>query len=333
MPITCLAVGDPHFQVKNVPDAEELIKKLQKLVQSLKPTFVVLLGDLLHTHEKIHVVPFNLATTLITSLAEMTPVYLIIGNHDLINHEQFLTENHAFNSFKEVHNVTVCDNVIVREIGDKKFVFCPYVPPERFEEALDTCGEKWSDATCIFAHQEFYGCRFNPVMTSTEGDIWPEEYPFVVSGHIHDEQWLQSNIYYTGSSMQHAFGESPKKTVALITFDKCKKIQKIDLELRKKKIVYMDIEKAAKYTPPTDTLVKLQLKGTAEEFKVFRRSPAFKQLQKTGVKIGYTPIISEAVEHKPAEKKGVLQILEELIENDGEEVKRAFNELKKSIET
>nr|QBK87127.1 MAG: DNA repair exonuclease [Marseillevirus LCMAC201] len=247
------------------------------------------------------------------------------------NNQQFLTNKHPFNSFKKVENVTVCDRVILRTIHGLKFVFCPYVPPERFEEALDTIEDKgrtWDDAECIFAHQEFYGCRFNPVMTSTIGDIWPEEYPLVVSGHIHNEQRLQSNIYYTGSSMQHAFGETANKTIAFLTFTANTKfkLQKIDLEMRKKKIVYLNVENADKFTPETNTDIKLVLKGRSEQFKVFRGGQTYKDLQKMGIMVSFIPK-DDIQTNRVVQKRDVLDILKDMIKDDDKYVRGAFDEL------
>jgi len=537
MSVKCLAIGDPHFMTSNVTESKDLIKKVNLLTDQLNPDFVVLLGDLLHTHEKIHVTPLTLATQFITDLSKKTHVYLIIGNHDYclggnveikmwdgsikfardikqddeilgddfthrlvkstvcgnsnmytikqynettdefvseytasINHtlvlylqknicywdknkneydyywveknklcniksaskqyinnlmkttpfgpyflnitvkefllleprvsnklrgyrrncniqvpvhfyhlrnphfftellklkitnsneteyfgwelygneknfllgdntvthncnnQQFLTDAHAFNAFKNVANVTVCDKPIVSIIKEHKFVYCPYVPPKRFEEALDTLGdigERWDDATCIFAHQEFYGSSFNPVANSTEGDNWPNDYPLVVSGHIHNEQKLQSNIYYPGSSMQHAFGESSNKIVALLTFNKGEKfkLQRIDLEMRKKKIVYINITNIDKFKPEPNVNTKLVVKGTAEQFKVFRKSQVYKDLQKLGIAISFAPIENKVYNGEKNEKKNIIVILKELIKNENERVQNAFAEL------
>lgn len=327
MSITCLAIGDPHFRDSNLPDAKELIRRILVLVRSTKPTFVVVLGDLLHTHEKIYQAPLDLATKLITSLAKAVPTFLIVGNHDYCNNQQFLTDKHPFNSFKEIENVTVCDQPSISIIDGRKFVFCPYTPPDRFEEALETLEEKWDDATCIFAHQEFYGCRFNPVRTSTEGDIWPNEYPLVVSGHIHNRQWLQENIYYTGSSLQHAFGETANKTVALITFTEKVDIQEVDLELPKKKMVYVDISKAKKFKPQKGVYTKLVIKGTPEEIKTFRGTEEYTKLQHKGVTVSFAPQVEKSLKIY-TKKKGIFDILEELIEKENKDVQNAFKNLK-----
>ena len=89
------------------------------------------------------------------------------------------------------------------------------MPPGRFHEALGT--KKWTDATCIWAHQEFYGCKMGAIV-SVEGDKWDLHSPLVISGHIHSKQRPQENVYYSGSAMQHAFGESEKNIIAYISF-------------------------------------------------------------------------------------------------------------------
>lgn len=338
MSVKCLAIGDPHFQVSTIPQAEILIEKLHYLVDNLQSLdFVVILGDLLHTHEKIHVAPLKTATHLIVSLAEKIPVYLIIGNHDQINNQQFLTENHAFNSFKKIAGVIVCDTVVIHIIKGQQFCFCPYVPPGSFLKALNTVGDKWKTSTCIFAHQEFFGCRFNPTMTSLDGDVWDDDYPLVISGHIHDSQWLQNNIYYVGSSMQHAFGESADKTIALLKFKNRAsfKLKKIDLELQKKRIIYKNISELVEndFVAPTseNVAIKLVIKGSSDEFKVFRKSLNYKKLMATGIKISFTPTATQVGElsilETPNEKKSVIEILKEMIANEDESVKNALSSL------
>ena len=104
-------------------------------------------------------------------------------------------------------------------INNEKFIFVPYVPPGRFEEALRTLKDDWISASCIFAHQEFAGCKMGAIV-SIEGDKWDIKNPIVISGHIHSKQQPQKNIYYSGSAMQHAFGESAKNIIAFFSFTK-----------------------------------------------------------------------------------------------------------------
>ena len=43
---------------------------------------------------------------------------------------------------------------------------------------------------------------------------WMKDYPNIISGHIHDRQQPQPNIFYTGASLQTSFGDSSDKTIS-----------------------------------------------------------------------------------------------------------------------
>jgi len=73
--IKVLTIGDPHFKVGNIVETDEMVDKLIKIVEHIKPKFIVVLGDILHTHEKIHVVPLMRAEKLIRLLSEQAPTY------------------------------------------------------------------------------------------------------------------------------------------------------------------------------------------------------------------------------------------------------------------
>lgn len=277
-----LCIGDPHFRVDNVAEIDEFISKVIPLIDDRRPDFIVVLGDLLHTHERLHTIPLNKAYEFIDKLRQKTKTFVIVGNHDYIQNQQFLTENHWMNGLKEWDNVVIVDKVI----NYQNYFFCPYVPPGRFEEALNT-KDDWNKATCIFAHQEFFGCKMGAII-SVDGDKWNENFPLVVSGHIHSKQQPQANIYYTGSAMQHAFGESEQNIVAVFEFDENGnyKVDEVDLFLKRKKIIYVNMEHVDNFViPKGDDELKLTLKGNYDEFKAFKKGEKYKQLAKQGIKV------------------------------------------------
>ena len=107
------------------------------------------------------------------------------------------------NALKKWDNVCVVDKPIITKIGEVNIAMCPYVPNGRFVEALSTTiGNDWRNCRMIFAHQEFKGCKMGHII-STEGDEWSDEYPPIISGHIHDYQKI-NNIFYPGSAIQHS---------------------------------------------------------------------------------------------------------------------------------
>ena len=287
---TVLCIGDPHFQVTNIPEVDLFITRLIEVMSENLPDICVVLGDLLHTHERLHTTALNKAYEFIDRLRKLVPTYVLVGNHDMLNNQVFLNDNHWMNGLKEWENVTIVDRVLSRVINSEQFVFVPYVPPGRFIEALNTCVEDWKDCDCIFAHQEFAGCKMGAIV-SIEGDKWPEDYPHVVSGHIHSRQIIQRNIYYTGASMQHAFGESEKNIIAYLTVkDKEYERKEVDLELPRKKIVYMDVEDIDSYEPPnTKDKLKVTLSGNYDQFKALKKTKKYKQLLETGIKVVFKP--------------------------------------------
>ena len=91
------AIGDPHFKITNTEAVRECIDKILKIVRKEKLNFTVLLGDLLDDHEKIHTNPLNLVVDFVEKLSQYVKVFIVVGNHDMINHDQFLTKNHWMN--------------------------------------------------------------------------------------------------------------------------------------------------------------------------------------------------------------------------------------------
>lgn len=290
MPTSVLFIGDPHFQISNIPEVELFLERITNLATQKKPDIIVIAGDLLHTHERLHTIALNKAYELIDNMRKITKTYILVGNHDYISNSQFLSENHWMNGMKEWNNTVIVDKVIKLDINNEKFIFVPYVQPGRFEEALKTLRDTWTDSSCIFAHQEFAGCKMGAIV-SVEGDKWSLDNPFVVSGHIHSKQSPQPNIYYTGSAMQHAFGESEKNIISFLTFDKKNyENEEINLELPRKKIVYMDVDDMDKYIiPETEDQLKVTLKGEYNDFKALKKTKKYKSMVEKGIKVVFKP--------------------------------------------
>ena len=303
---TIIAIGDVHIKTNNIPEVDLLIERLLKLINEKPPEIIVVLGDLLHTHERLHTTALNKAYELIEKLRSIAPTYVLVGNHDMTNNQQFLTQNHWLSAMKEWHNVTIVDKIENLKLNEHFFVFCPYVPNGRFEEALNTCEEDWKDASVIFAHQEFRGCKMGAIQ-SIDGDAWLNTYPNVISGHIHSRQQPQENIYYTGSAIQHAFGESKKNIIAILTFqgDKQYELEEIDLKLPRKRIIYTNVEDMETYEEPeTNDKIKITISGQYDQFKAFKKTKRYKELIKKGTKVVFKPKkIESNKKHDPEVEK------------------------------
>lgn len=270
-----LFVGDVHIKHNNVEEIGVLMKAMDFVTEPLN--FVVVAGDVLDAHEKIDSQLMNRAYDLIDRLRQLAPVYVLVGNHDYINNQQFLTTNHWMNGMKEWRNVVVVD--VPMRVDD--FVFVPYVYPGRFVEALDRLLD-WKTAACVFAHQEIRGCKMG-ALTSSEGDEWKDDWPCVISGHIHERQTPQPNVLYPGSVLNHAFGYD-SQGLSVFTFSNGAFTEtRVELDIRKKRIVYTNARTAI---PETDLIPsnKFSIAGSAADIAAFKTSSVYRTMQKNGVK-------------------------------------------------
>ena len=289
---TFLVIGDTHFKTSNITEVEEFIDKSTKKASDLQPSYIILLGDILDTHEKINTIPLNYAYTFIDNMQNIAPTFVIVGNHDMCDNSQFLNNNHWLNGMKKWNNVTIVDRVLSITSNHQLFLLCPYVFNGRFIEALSTYEHDWRTSTAIFAHQEFRGCKMGAFL-STEGDEWDISNPNIISGHIHSNQSPQINIYYPGSSIQNAFGESEHNIIAFLTFNYTNTSyikEEIDLLLPRKKIIYMNVEDLQDYIPVINNdKIKITLSGFYDEFKLIKKTEKYKELLNLGYKINFKP--------------------------------------------
>lgn len=307
---TILAIGDPHFKVDNSRQTDHLVESTLNLIKDRKPDWVVVMGDVLDRFGSVHLQPFNRAVNWLKDIAAQTRLFVLIGNHDRINADDFLSTVSPFRSLVNWPNTTVVDTVKVED----NFVFAPYVSPGRFDEALLTISETVLDSKrAVFAHQEFKGCKMGAII-SEQGDEWSEDRPLVISGHIHEYDRLQPNLIYVGTPYQESFGSNSRKTVSLFTFTETDwSEERIDLNIPRRETITLEINQLAKFTPPQNTILRLVLKGSAEELKIMAKSSQVKELTKMGIKVSFKtemPSIS-VIEQPPQPTSSYFEMLME----------------------
>lgn len=279
-----LVIGDPHFKVSNTKQIDKMTEEILDIAKSQKPDLIVNLGDTLDRHENIHMTPLIRATEFLKELRKIARTVLIIGNHDRENKYDFLTNNHPFNSFKLWDRFTVVDKVKIIVSGGQKLLFVPYVEPGKFFKAIDSDPEYMNPRPdMIFCHQEFKGAKYGGVISET-GDPWPTDYPYVVSGHIHDYQQVQENLLYIGTPIHHSFDGDPEKGIFMITLPQ-KTFVKYPLTVLKrsknfKVNNFLNKLKEIENILATGAELKITLDGCAEDFKILSKTPEFIKIQK-----------------------------------------------------
>lgn len=303
--IKVLAIGDPHFKVSNVVEIDKMCQAILGKAKEINPDFIVVLGDILDKFASAHTTPLTNANKFLKNLMKISTTYVLIGNHDLQNNKQFLSKVHAFTGLKGwTPKLQIIDKVKSFTHKNIFFTFTPYVPKGRFVEALNTC-DNWIDSCCIFAHQEFKGCKMG-AFTSVDGDEWPFEYPFVISGHIHDYQEPQKNILYTGTPIQHAFGDRSDKTISYFEFQENVKgpilHERIDLNLPKKIIARISYDQINDYQPPKDDHVKIIINCNYSQSKTVMAHPKVLEWKNYGVFV--------TSKHSKSDNQTIIQITE-----------------------
>jgi len=284
-----LFIGDPHFEVQNLEMMSRAGQEILDLIDEHQPHLCIVLGDTLHTHEKLHMLALAQATDWLRAIAKKCRLILLIGNHDRINNNDYMSPIHPFIGLKETENITVVD----KTIWDKQenLIYVPYVPPGRFNEALSAveyipgASEK---PLAIFAHQEFKGCLLGD-RESTKGDYWNPEWPQVFSGHIHTYHILPK-VVYVGTFHQQNYGEDPDKAIMLVDVDEDDQFKMNRTQLKsvpKRVTVQMTLDELPYFSEkiPPNCQVKVALHVDATERKALETNPYHQSLKEVVDKV------------------------------------------------
>jgi DNA repair exonuclease SbcCD nuclease subunit len=315
MSLSFLIFGDLHFRSNTPPlTLQDFMSFSYDVTSTSSPNHIIILGDVLHTHQDLESYSLNIAQTFITKLSELITgnVYVLVGNHDMYNNQQFLNTNHWMNCLKPIPRVVVIDKDYSTELEGYKILMAPYVPPGMLEKALEN--HYVHEHNLVLLHQEMRGCKMGAIV-SEQGDEWYDNYPPIVSGHIHNRQYVGTNIYYPGSVMQHAFGESSDKGLLLLILSKEEMKNEelfpkfggvyyygttIQHEIGMKKIIYSSFEDLKDVVIPVDTKYEIKICVKDEvginQFKAFRKSKLYENFKKRGVKIVFKQKKAEKVE-------------------------------------
>ena len=281
-----LFIGDPHFKTDNIIESEKLILEIERYLNSYTIQYVIVLGDILHTHEKLNTFAMNNSMKLFTMLSKRITTYVLVGNHDAVNNSIFLTTDHWLNVLKGWYNIIVVDKPIKISLSLNNIVkticICPYVSDGRFVEALNHI-DNWTNSNLIIGHQLLDGAKMGPIVASGVEE-WKLTYPLLISGHIHDKQRPQPNLFYCGSSLQHAFGESGDKTLYLYNIFS-NTGEELKLNIPYKDILYVDVsnidsiqEQMKKYKDD-NVSVKIVIKGDESLCKSSKGLEIISQIQ------------------------------------------------------
>lgn len=227
-----LVIGDVHFKPTKIEALDSVLKEITshasnycKHVGINKLDLVVGLGDWLDEFGKVVISAHVACLKFMKNLANLATHGLValVGNHDREHNRKCEPNMHFFTSVDS--NIHMVDRGMRFVCNGVTFGALPYLPaPDFIPEAelvmrgdtplvnFDNSGE--ANKPCvIFGHQEIRGCLLDSGIVSNSTTAWPADYPLLISGHIHKLQWINKNVFYPGTPLQHNRGESQEKYV------------------------------------------------------------------------------------------------------------------------
>jgi len=314
-----LVIGDPHIRIEEEIAIQHYIQSIDKLIKTTSPNIIVILGDILHNHEKIHSSSMNLAYSFFNVCRKNAKTFCLVGNHDAINNQIFLTDQHWMNGCKEWDNLTIVDKGTIFEYEGIQLCLIPYVPDGRFKEALSLT-EGWEDSQFLFSHQLFNGCQMGPIIASNVEE-YEDDYPLCFNGHIHTYQKIKPNLYCIGSSRPIGYADTQTKKCMFITATlnedgSCKcKLKEYQVDNIVKQTYIHTVNELDKVVLIKDC--KYVIKGTQEELKCFKKSKVYEEIIKQ--RISYQLRVDKVIKEEDVRIEESCKFFDRLykhIEND-----------------
>lgn len=189
-----LLIGDPHATAAELDDCRALFAHVEDILKKDPHDFVIILGDLYHTHAIMHVEVMAFWNKTLQALAKLTQVICLVGNHDMPGNAG--SKSHALMAHEDLENVRIISHPTVGVIpGVAMF---PYMH-DKFLDWAEESSFKDDGIHTLICHQTFTGAQYENGFYAKDG-IEPDGVPVanVISGHIHKPSVL-GKVWYPGA--------------------------------------------------------------------------------------------------------------------------------------
>ncbi len=202
-----------HFYKKKLDILDKVISAIYTMVDAAKPKYIVLLGDMMHTHDITNLSTWQKCIRFMKVLSKKCErLFVLLGNHDRKSHINIDPSEHWF----ELVNFAT---IVSKPVGIENMLFLPYMAKGTLHSTLKEMNIDPNSYKYVFAHQDFRGGMMTRNISCNDGDIWPLDFPRLYSGHYHDHHIVADNLIYVGTPYQTNVAESTKKYLCLIEGD------------------------------------------------------------------------------------------------------------------
>lgn len=224
-------ISDTHLGVRS--NSREWMDNIESwfrdfFIPNLKKNYqpgdvLVHCGDVFDSRQSINLYIMNKGIDIFEDLAEILPIYMIIGNHDI-----FMKSTNDINSLKVFRNtkrITVFSEPAKVYFGNRSALMMPWRDGHEAEAEVLNNPDNFADL--VFCHTDIRGFTFNKMQKVEEGNSVDtfKNFQKVYSGHIH---WAQSfkNVRMLGSPYELTRSDSGNtKSVWLLDLETLKETQ------------------------------------------------------------------------------------------------------------
>ena len=203
-PDQVIFISDIHFGVRNgsiewldnitdyfyrffIPLVEDQIRKKHK-------PCIVIAGDYFDNRQSIDINVLNRAMDVMEKLADLCPVYAMLGNHDL--YKKCDNDITSMRSMENIKNVTLIAKEYVLDVSGVTFLLNSWVGD--FKEENRIIAENKDKYDYLVFHTELSGMTYDnnrPIVGGLNMDI-ADDNCRILSGHIHKRQESKKGIYF-----------------------------------------------------------------------------------------------------------------------------------------
>jgi DNA repair exonuclease SbcCD nuclease subunit len=203
-----LIIGDTHLGLGYPNSVDKWFKVHQEYFQDFllpllrkeltKDDIIIHLGDLFDNRSVIPINILNYAQNLLEEMAQICPVHIIIGNHDL--YTKATNDVNTVKLYKYIPGITVYEEPTKIDFMGKSILMMPWV--EKRKDQIEIL-KKFSGCDYLFCHSDLNGAKMHltSVAHKNQDKIDVEEfsgYKGVYSGHIHINQ-RSKNFTFVGN--------------------------------------------------------------------------------------------------------------------------------------
>jgi len=156
-----------------------------------KGDILFILGDWFDNRQLLDINVMNKSIDLVFDLADIMPVYMLTGNHDI--YKKHDTDVNSLAAFRFIPNVRIYEEPAIITNGKTKILILPWVGNPEKEEMYG----KANPCDFIFAHADIMGLKYDNGRQIVKGAKLRgiKGVKKVISGHVHKRQELKDSLY------------------------------------------------------------------------------------------------------------------------------------------